>query len=194
VKPFLPSLLLLCSSLGLACGSIDSTPSQDPTAPAMSNKQKITTFLWYDKDAEEAVRFYLSIFKGGKILSETRWGDGGPVPKGTLMTSKFQLGGQEFIALNGGPLYHFTEAISLFVDCETQREVDELWEKLSAGGEPGRCGWLKDKYGLSWQIMPTVLLPMMTDKDAAKSKRVVEAMLKMDKLDIATLKHAYDGR
>ncbi|HEX6810740.1 MAG TPA: VOC family protein [Planctomycetota bacterium] len=158
-------------------------------------KQKITTFLWFDNNAEEAIRFYMSIFEDSKILSEARWGEGGPVPKGTLMTARFQLAGQEFMALNGGPLYRFTEAISLYVDCATQPEVDELWAKLTAGGgEPGRCGWLKDKFGLSWQVIPSVLGPLMSDKDPAKSKRVAEAMLQMNKLDIKRLQQAYDGR
>jgi predicted 3-demethylubiquinone-9 3-methyltransferase (glyoxalase superfamily) len=172
--------------------SIGPTASQEPGASAMRPKQKITTFLWFDRDAEEAVRFYTSIFKDSKVLSETRWGEGGPVPKGTLMTARFQLAGQEFIALNGGPMYRFTEAISLFVDCETQREVDDLWARLSAGGEPGRCGWLKDKYGLSWQIIPTTLGELLADKDPVKVRRVSEAMLKMDKLDISRLKEAHD--
>ena len=158
----------------------------------MPVKQKITTFLWFDNNAEEAIRFYLSIFENSKTVSETRWGEGGPVPKGTLMTAVFQLEGQEFMALNGGPQFRFTEAISLLVNCETQREVDELWEKLSAGGAPGQCGWLKDKYGLSWQIVPTVLGEMLQDKDPAKVKRVTEALLQMTKLDIQRLRQAYD--
>ncbi|HEX5053250.1 MAG TPA: VOC family protein [Planctomycetota bacterium] len=160
----------------------------------MSKKQKITTFLWFDDDAEAAVHFYVSVFKDSKVLSETRWGEGGPVPKGTLMTATFELAGQRFMALNGGPMYHFTEAVSLFVDCENQREVDELWQKLSAGGEPGHCGWLKDRWGLSWQVIPTVLGEMLNDKDPAKSRRVGAAMMAMGKLDIAGLQKAYDGR
>ena len=161
----------------------------------MPTKQKITTFLWFDGDAEEAVHFYLSIFQDSKILAESRWGEGGPFPKGTLMTANFQLAGQEFIALNGGPHYHFTEAISLLVGCETQGEVDELWEKLCAGGgEPGQCGWLKDKYGLSWQVIPTVLGKMLGDKDPVRAKRVAEAMMQMEKLDIRRLQAAYDKR
>ena len=160
----------------------------------MSQKQKITTFLWFNRTAEEAVRFYTSIFKNSKVLNETRWAEGGPVPKGALMTSRFQLEGQEFMALNGGPQYKFTEAISLLVDCETQAEVDELWAKLSAGGEPGPCGWLKDKYGVSWQIIPSVLGELMSDKDPLRVKRVAEAMMQMTKLDIARLKQAADGR
>ena len=154
--------------------------------------QKITPFLWFDDKAEEAMNFYVSIFKNSKIVSVTRYGEGGPGPKGTVMTATFQLDGQEFMALNGGPHFKFTEAISFFVNCETQEEVDEFWEKLSEGGEKSRCGWLKDKYGLSWQIVPTVLGEMLQDKDAEKSKRVMKAMLQMDKIDIKTLKQAYE--
>lgn len=154
--------------------------------------QKIAPFLWFDDQAEEAMNFYTSIFKSSKIGSVTRYGEGGPGPAGTVMTATFQLDGQEFMALNGGPQFKFTEAISLFVNCETQQEVDELWEKLSDGGEKGRCGWLKDKYGLSWQIVPTALGKMLQDKDAEKSKRVMKAMLQMDKIDIRTLEQAYE--
>jgi predicted 3-demethylubiquinone-9 3-methyltransferase (glyoxalase superfamily) len=153
--------------------------------------QKITPFLWFDGKAEEAMNFYVSIFKNSKIVSATRYGEAGPGPKGTVMTVKFELDGQEFVALNGGPQFTFTEAISFVVNCATQQEVDEFWEKLSAGGEKSRCGWLKDKYGLSWQVVPTVLVEMLQDKDAEKSKRVMQAMLQMDKLDINTLKQAY---
>jgi len=152
--------------------------------------QKITPFLWFDDKAEAAMNFYVSIFKNSTIGSVTRYGEGGPVPKGTVMTAKFQLDGQEFMALNGGPHFKFTEAISLYVNCESQEEVDELWEKLSAGGEKGRCGWLKDKYGLSWQIIPTALGELLQDKDAAKSKRVMMAMMQMDKIEVDTLKRA----
>ena len=152
--------------------------------------QKITPFLWFDDKAEEAMNFYVSIFKNSTIGSVTRYGEGGPVPKGTVMTAKFQLDGQEFMALNGGPHFKFTEAISLYVNCESQEEVDELWEKLSAGGEKGRCGWLKDKYGLSWQLIPTALGELLQDKDAAKSKRVMMAMMQMDKIEVDTLKRA----
>ena len=155
--------------------------------------QKITPFLWFDDDAEEAMRFYVSIFKNSKVVSVSRYGDEGPGPKGAVMTATFQLDGQEFIALNGGPHFKFTEAISFFVSCKTQEEVDELWEKLSEGGEKGRCGWLKDKYGLSWQIVPTVLGEMLRDEDPEKSRRVMKAMLQMDKIDIKTLKQAYEG-
>jgi len=154
--------------------------------------QKITPFLWFDNNAEEAVNLYVSIFKNSKILSVSRYGEGGPGEKGSVMTMTFELEGQELIALNGGPYFKFSEAISLFVDCKTQEEVDELWEKLSEGGEKSRCGWLKDKYGLSWQIIPTVLIQMMQDKDAKKAKRVTEAMLKMEKIDIETLRQAYE--
>jgi len=156
--------------------------------------QKITPFLWFDNNAEEAVNHYLSIFKNSKIVTVARYGDAGPGPKGSVMTIAFQLEGQDFIALNGGPMFKFTEALSLFVDCKTQKEVDDLWEKLSSAGQPGQCGWLKDKFGLSWQIVPTVLIKMLQDKDAEKSKRVMKAMLQMQKIDIAALKHAYEQR
>jgi predicted 3-demethylubiquinone-9 3-methyltransferase (glyoxalase superfamily) len=154
--------------------------------------QKITPFLWFDGKAEEAMNFYISIFKNSKVVTVSRFGDAGPGPKGTVMTATFQLDGQNFVALNGGPHFTFTPAISFFVNCETQEEVDELWEKLSAGGEKGRCGWLKDKYGLSWQIVPTDLGKLLHDKDAAKAKRVTQAMLQMSKIDIQKLKQAYD--
>jgi predicted 3-demethylubiquinone-9 3-methyltransferase (glyoxalase superfamily) len=155
--------------------------------------QKITPFLWFDDKAEEAMNFYVSIFKNSKVGTVARYGDAGPGPKGTVMSATFELDGQDFFALNGGPLFKFTEAISFFVNCETQQEVDELWQKLSAGGQKSRCGWLKDKYGLSWQIIPTVLGKMLGDKDPAKAKRVMEAMLQMEKIDISRLKQAYDG-
>ncbi|MEK6288046.1 MAG: VOC family protein [Acidobacteriota bacterium] len=156
--------------------------------------QKITPFLWFDNNAEEAVKFYVSIFKNSKVLSVTCCGEAGPGPKGTVLTMAFQLEGLEFIALNGGPQFTFTEAISLSVDSNTQEEIDELWEKLSEGGEKSSCGWLKDKYGLSWQVNPTILIEMLQDKDPEKAKRVMEAMLQMDKIDIKTLKQAYDGQ
>jgi len=142
--------------------------------------------LWFDTQAEEAMNFYASIFKNSKILSVT------PGPNETIIAATFQLEGQEFMALNAGPHFKFTEAISFFVDCKTQEEVDDLWEKLSEGGEKGRCGWLKDKFGLSWQIIPSALGELMGDKDPEKSKRVMEAMLKMDKIDVKTLKQAYE--
>ncbi len=153
---------------------------------------KITPFLWFNDNLEEALNFYASIFKNSKIGNVTRYGEAGPGPKGTVMSATFELEGQEFYALNGGPMFKFTEAISFFVNCETQQEVDELWEKLSEGGEKSRCGWLKDKYGLSWQVIPTVLGKMPGDKDPKKSGRVMQAMMQMDKIDIATLQEAYD--
>jgi predicted 3-demethylubiquinone-9 3-methyltransferase (glyoxalase superfamily) len=155
--------------------------------------QKITPFLWFDNKAEEAMNFYISIFKNAKVVSVTRYGDAGPGPKGTVMTAKFEIHGQEFVALNGGPQFTFTEAISFVVNCETQQEVDDFWEKLSEGGKKSRCGWLKDKYGLSWQVVPTVLVEMLQDKDARKSKGVMEAMLQMDKIDLGALRRAYDA-
>ena len=160
----------------------------------MATKQKIAPFLWFDNQAEEAVNFYVSIFKHSKVTSISRYGEAGPGPKGTVMTATFELEGQEFIALNGGPEFKFTEAISFFVNCETQAEVDELWEKLSAGGEKGPCGWLKDKYGVSWQIVPTALGEMLSDPDPEKSKRVTQAMLQMKKLDIDALRRAYEQK
>src|SRR5882672_11197612 len=152
--------------------------------------QKITTFLWFDDQAEEAIKFYTSIFKNSKVVSMTRYGDAGPGPKGTVMSATFQLEGQEFMALNGGPEFKFTEAISLFVDCKTQAEVDEYWAKLSQGGEEGPCGWLKDKYGLSWQIIPAVLPRLLGDPDAEKAQRVMQAMLSMKKIEIDALERA----
>ena len=158
--------------------------------------QKITPFLWFNDKAEEAANFYVSVFKNSKINGIARYGEEAAEasgrPKGTVMTVEFQLNGQEFVALNGGPHFKFSEAISFVVNCKTQEEVDEFWEKLSAGGEKSRCSWLKDKYGLSWQIVPTVLGEMMKDKDAAKSRRVMKAMLQMDKIDIKKLKQAYE--
>jgi predicted 3-demethylubiquinone-9 3-methyltransferase (glyoxalase superfamily) len=153
--------------------------------------QKITPFLWFNDNAEEAMNFYTSIFKNSQINNVTRYGEGGPGPKGQVMTASFQLFGQEFIALNGGPQFKFTEAISFVVNCESQEEVDGYWNKLTEGGEKSRCGWLKDKYGLSWQIVPTVLSKLLGDKDPQKSKRVMNAMLQMDKIDIAVLEQAY---
>ena len=158
--------------------------------------QKITPCLWFDDKAEEAMRFYVSVFKNSKVGRIARYGDAGAEisgrPKGTVMTVTFQLDGQEFMALNGGPLFKFTEAISFVVNCKTQKEIDELWEKLSAGGEKGVCGWLKDKYGLSWQIVPTVLGKMMQDKDSEKTNRVMQVILQSKKLDIKRLKQAYE--
>lgn len=155
--------------------------------------QKITPFLWFDNQAEEAMNFYVSIFKNSKVGRVTHL-EGAPGPKATVLTASFQLEGQEFMALNGGPQFSFTPAISFFVNCETQEEVDDLWKKLSAGGKEERCGWLKDKFGVSWQIIPSVLGPMLQDKDREKSKRVMQAMLQMNKLDISRLKQAYEGQ
>jgi predicted 3-demethylubiquinone-9 3-methyltransferase (glyoxalase superfamily) len=155
---------------------------------------KITPFLWFDNQAEAAAKFYTSVFRNSKVGRITRYGDAGPGPKGSAMTVDFELDGQAFTALNGGPQFKFTEAISFTVPCKTQEEVDAFWEKLSEGGEEVQCGWLKDKYGLSWQIVPTILPEMLNDPDPVKSKRVMEAMLKMKKLDIAGLKKAYDER
>ena len=152
--------------------------------------QKISPFLWFDDKAEQAANFYTSIFKNSKILNISRCGEAGPGPKGSVMSVTFLLDGQEFMALNGGPMFKFSEAVSFFVHCETQAEVDELWEKLSAGGEKQRCGWLKDQYGLSWQIVPTILGKLLNQSDPVKSKRVVEAMLQMNKLDINGLQQA----
>jgi predicted 3-demethylubiquinone-9 3-methyltransferase (glyoxalase superfamily) len=156
--------------------------------------QKITPFLWFNDKAEEAMNYYVSIFKNSKVGTVTRYGDAGPGPKGSVMSATFQLDGQDFFALNGGPQFSFTPAISFFVNCETQPEVDELWEKLSAGGRKDRCGWLQDKYGLSWQIIPSALVKMLQDKDPAKANRVMQAMLQMDKIDIERLKQAYDQK
>ncbi|MEW5717906.1 MAG: VOC family protein [Chloroflexota bacterium] len=159
--------------------------------------QKITPFLWFDNQAEEAVNFYTALFKNSKITNIARYDEAGAKasgrPKGSVMTVNFQLEGQEFIALNGGPVFKFTEAISFMVNCATQEEVDRLWNKLTEGGEEVQCGWLKDKYGLSWQIVPTVLNEMLGDKDPAKAQRVMQAMLQMKKIDIAELKRAYEG-
>jgi predicted 3-demethylubiquinone-9 3-methyltransferase (glyoxalase superfamily) len=156
--------------------------------------QKIVTSLWFDDEAEEAAKFYCSIFPNSKITKLSRYGSAGPRPEGMVMAVDFELDGQGFNALNGGPEFRFTEATSLLVNCQTQEEVDELWEKLSAGGEHGPCGWLKDRYGLSWQIVPVALGEMLSDPDPAKSQRVMAAMLNMGKLDEAELRRAYEGR
>lgn len=166
------------------------TTAQTAPAPA----QKITTFLWFDNQAEEAINFYVSIFKNSRVGDVVPYGDTGPGPKGQVMTAEFQLAGQQFTALNGGPHFKFTEAISLVVNCDTQEEVDELWERLSEGGQKVQCGWLKDRFGLSWQIVPTVLKDLLKDKDPEKTNRVMQAVMKMTKLDIAELKAAYEGR
>jgi predicted 3-demethylubiquinone-9 3-methyltransferase (glyoxalase superfamily) len=154
--------------------------------------QKIYPCLWYDNQAEEAARFYTSIFKHSRIENISYYGDAGPGKKGTVLTITFQLNGQEIMALNGGPEYKFTPAMSLFVNCDDQEEVDDYWDKLSEGGEKGQCGWLTDKYGVSWQIVPTILSVLMSDKDAQKAARVMHAMLQMKKLDIEKLKQAYE--
>ena len=154
--------------------------------------QKISPFLWFDNQAEEAVNFYVSLFKNSKISNIKRYGDAGPGPKGSVMIVTFQLEGQDFIALNGGPTFKFTPALSLYVDCVTQEEVDQLWEKLSEGGRKDRCGWLQDKYGLSWQIVPRTLQQLMSDPDPKKSASVMQAMLQMDKIDIEALKRAHE--
>jgi len=154
--------------------------------------QKITPFFWFDNQAEEAARFYCSLFKDSRINSVTRYGPGAPMPEGTVMSVTFTLAGQEFMALNGGPQFKFTEAISMFVNCETQEEVDKLWARLTAGGEEIQCGWLKDKYGLSWQIVPAGLGECLNGRDAEGSQRAMTAMLKMKKLDILTIRRAYE--
>jgi predicted 3-demethylubiquinone-9 3-methyltransferase (glyoxalase superfamily) len=156
--------------------------------------QKITTFLTFNDQAEEAAKLYTSLFKNSRIVSTTRYGEGGPGPKGSVMSVTFQLAGQDFFALNGGPSFKFAEGISLFVNCETQAEVDDFWERLPAGGKKGPCGWLTDKFGVSWQIVPSVLGKYLGDKDATKAKRVMQAMMQMTKLDIKGLEDAYEGR
>ena len=152
--------------------------------------QKITPFLWFDHQAEEAANFYVSVFSGSRILNVARYGDAGPGPKGSVMTIEFELAGQRFVALNGDPQFTFSPAISFVVNCEMQEEVDALWEKISAGGEEQRCGWLEDRYGVSWQIVPTILPRLLTDKDPEKAQRVMKAMLAMDKIDISVLERA----
>jgi len=153
--------------------------------------QKITPFLWFDNQAEEAMRFYTSVFKNSKAGKVTYYGDGAPMPKGTVMTASFELEGTEFTALNGGPIFKFTEAVSFWIACKNQEEVDYYWEKLIAGGgEPSQCGWLKDKFGLSWQVVPTVLIELLNDRDRAKANRVMQAMLTMKKIDIKKLQEA----
>jgi predicted 3-demethylubiquinone-9 3-methyltransferase (glyoxalase superfamily) len=154
--------------------------------------QKITPFLWFDSQAEEAANFYLSIFKNSRIVNVARYGEAGPGPRGSVMTIAFNLDGQDFVALNGGPEFAFTPAISFVVNCKTQEEVDHFWQKLSQGGKPSQCGWLKDKFGVSWQVVPTVLGELLGDKDAKKSRRAMEAMLQMQKIDIQKLKEASD--
>src|SRR6266852_8496753 len=184
--------MILAGSNDLACraqhrgiGSLDLLSVNETYR--RSTMQKITPFLWFNDKAEEAMNFYVSIFKNSKVGRVTRYGDAGPGPKGSVMSATFQLEGQEFFALNGGPQFTFTPAISFFVNCETQQEVDELWGKLSEGGRKDRCGWLQDKYGLSWQIIPSALGRMLQEKDPAKANRVMQAMLQMDKINIERL-------
>ncbi len=155
--------------------------------------QKNSPFLWFDSQAEEAMHLYVSIFRNSKVVGIARYGDAGPGPKGSVMTASFELDGQRFTALNGGPQFKFTEAISFLVDCADQAEVDELWDRLSEGGEKGPCGWLKDKFGVSWQIIPSVLMQLINDPDPDKSRRVMEAMLQMSKIDVAKLEKAHAG-
>ncbi len=155
--------------------------------------KKITPFLWFNDNAEEAVNFYLSVFKNSKIKSVTHYGEGTYIPAGMVMTIEFELDGEEFVAMNGGPMYHFTEAISFVIDCETQEEVDYFWSRLSEGGQEQACGWLKDKYGLSWQVTPRILMEMLSSPDKVRAQRATEAMLKMIKIDIALLKKAWEG-
>jgi len=153
--------------------------------------QKITPFLWFDNQAEDAMRFYTSVFRNSKAGKITYYGDGAPLPKGTVMTASFELEGTEFTALNGGPIFKFTEAVSFWIACKNQEEVDYYWEKLIAGGgEPSQCGWLKDRFGLSWQVVPTVLTELLNDRDRAKANRVMQAMLTMKKIDIKKLQEA----
>jgi predicted 3-demethylubiquinone-9 3-methyltransferase (glyoxalase superfamily) len=154
--------------------------------------QKITPFLWFDGQAEEAMNFYTAIFRNSKVGRVSRYGDAGPGPKGSVMSATFEIEGQQFHALNGGPQFRFTPAISFFVDCRTQEEVDELWSRLSAGGQTNQCGWLTDKFGISWQIIPTVLGEMLHDKEPARATRVMRAMLQMTKIDIRRLREAYE--
>jgi len=155
--------------------------------------QRISPCLWFDNQAEEAVKFYLSIFRNSKIKSTTRFGEAGPGPKGSVMVIAFELDGVELIALNGGPIFKFNEAVSLSISCQSQAEVDHYWNKLTAGGTKSQCGWLKDKYGVSWQVVPLPLTELMASSDAPRVKRMTEAMFKMKKLDIAALEKAYSG-
>ena len=174
-----------------ATNPVVSTKGDAHTEP---RKQKITTFLWFDNNAEEAARFYVSVFKNSRILQVTHYGDLGPGPKGSVMTVNFELDGQEFTALNGGPNFKFTEAISLLVHCQTQEEIDYYWEKLTAdGGQESQCGWLKDKYGLSWQITPDALLNLLFDADSAKTQRAFQAMLQMKKINLQDIEQAAAG-
>ena len=167
------------------------TSRNQQTQPA---PQKITTFLWYDRNAEEAVNFYVSVFKNSRILNTTHYGDSGAGPKGTVMTIDFELDGQQFAAINGGPTFKFTEAISLVVNCDTQQEVDYFWEKLSEGGQKVECGWLKDKFGLAWQIVPKIVTEVFQSGDQAKVDRMMKAVMQMKKLEIEGLKKAAEGK
>jgi predicted 3-demethylubiquinone-9 3-methyltransferase (glyoxalase superfamily) len=166
---------------------------QQPGAHAVPEQQKITTCLWFETEAAEAARFYTSLLADSKVLGETRWGKGGLGPEGSILEVTFQLAGQRYVALNGNPGHHFQPAVSLLVHCEDQAEIDRLWQRLGEDGKPGRCGWLQDKYGLSWQIVPTVLGDLMRDRDDAKRKRVMDALLQMDKIDVARLQQAHTG-
>ena len=160
----------------------------------MASQQKITTCLWFEKNAEEAIDFYRSVFRNSRLLDVMRAGDGAPVPKGSIVAASFELEGQQFSVINGGPAFKFSEAMSLVVHCETQAEVDALWDKLGNGGQYQACGWLKDRFGVSWQIVPDVLLRLLRDPDAAKAQRVMQAMLQMQKIDIARLQQAANER
>ena len=179
-------------ALFATCFLFDPAPAPLP-ASDVPPMQKITPFLWFDDDAEQAIAFYTALFPDSVVLDQSRWGPGGPVPAGTLMTARVRLAGQELMLLNGGPMYPHTEAFSLFVNCETQEEVDDLWAKLSAGGKTNRCAWLDDKFGVTWQIVPTILGKLLQDPDPEKSTRVMKAMMQMDKIDIAGLQRAYEG-
>ena len=154
--------------------------------------QKVTPFLWFNDNADEAIKFYISVFKNSKLVNASYYGDAGPGPKGTIMTATIELEGQRFMLLNGGPMFKFTEAISLFISCKTQEEVDYYWDKLIEGGQHSQCGWLKDKFGLSWQVVPEILGELIREKDAKRANNAMQAMLKMSKLDIKKLKEAYE--
>jgi predicted 3-demethylubiquinone-9 3-methyltransferase (glyoxalase superfamily) len=183
-------IALLAASLFLP--SPAPAPADVPEIPAT---QKITPFLWFDDDAEQAIALYRSVLPDTQVLSQARWGEGGPVPAGTLMSARIRIAGQELMLMNGGPTHRLSEAFSLMVTCETQAEVDELWSKLTAdGGEPGQCGWLKDRYGLSWQIIPTMITTLCHEQDKSRAGRVFQAMMTMGKIEIAKLQAAYDGR
>ena len=156
--------------------------------------EKITTCLWFDNQAEDAAEFYVSVFDGGKLLEVSRYGEGGPGPAGQAITARFEIEGRTFTALNGGPAFTFNESVSFVIDCSNQAEVDRYWNALSAGGSEGQCGWLKDRFGVSWQVVPSVLGQLLSGPDPAGSQRAMQAMLSMQKLDIAALQLAYDGR